>query len=324
MPVTVYQSTDQSAPQLDSSLGSLCAVLDACLVNGYGAKAAAGWSIPFTGTNKRVYRPPTGALRPYLRVQDDAPRAAPFNNANEARILGYEAMTTVDVGTGRFPAATATLGVILQKSSGIGNFRPWIVVADDRTLYMFVKSGDFGEGWASFAFGEYFSLKSTTDNYNAILIGNITETIVGTPVQSYAYENLHRLAGLTAAVAGHFVPRPYTEAGPINTTTFALIGKHGHPGHNNLTLAGNLPYPHPTDNGIWLSQVWIHEALTLTVIRGRMRGFWHQLHPVWSLRHGDTWTGTGATAGKTFMAIGPTSDYSGMFAIETSDTWEKN
>ena len=321
MPVTVYQSTDASAPQLDSSLGALCAVLDACLVNGYGAKAGAGWSIAFTGTNKRAYRPPSGALRGYLRVQDDAPRAAPFNNANEARISCFEAMTTVDAGTGRYPGTAAT-NIILQKAAGIGINSPWIVIADARTVYMFVDSGDFALGWASFMAGEYYSIRSGGDPYNGMIIGNITETLVATPLQSPANENLHRLSALTAGTAGHYVPRAYNNTGPLTSTY--TVGKHGNAAHSAAAVVGLLPYPHPVDGGLWLSQVWVHEPSPLPQIRGRMRGFWHCLHPVATLKHGDTWSGTGSLAGKTFMAIGPSADFTAMFVMETSDTWETN
>src|SRR5262245_30410735 len=39
MPPTIFRSTDAGAPRLDGTLGSLQAVLDGCLVNGYGALA---------------------------------------------------------------------------------------------------------------------------------------------------------------------------------------------------------------------------------------------------------------------------------------------
>ena len=74
MTVTVYLSTDASAPTLDGNVGSLITVLDAVLVNGYGAKAAAGWTKAFSGTNKAAYRnsPSTGTGL-FWRIQDDGP-----------------------------------------------------------------------------------------------------------------------------------------------------------------------------------------------------------------------------------------------------------
>jgi hypothetical protein len=56
MTVRVYRSTDASAPVLTGQVGSLTALLDAILVNGYGALTAAGWTIAQTTTNKRGYK----------------------------------------------------------------------------------------------------------------------------------------------------------------------------------------------------------------------------------------------------------------------------
>ncbi|MGE3907973.1 MAG: hypothetical protein AB7K36_01385, partial [Chloroflexota bacterium] len=52
----IYRSTDSGAPVLTGQAGSLLNLLDKCLVDGYGSKAAAGWSRPYTGTNKTAYR----------------------------------------------------------------------------------------------------------------------------------------------------------------------------------------------------------------------------------------------------------------------------
>ena len=61
MAVTLYSYTDVGAPSLAGNvLGGLPPILDACLVNGYGSKAAAGWAIAYTGTNVRTYRPASG------------------------------------------------------------------------------------------------------------------------------------------------------------------------------------------------------------------------------------------------------------------------
>ena len=52
---TVYRSDDASAPVITGTAGDLVMALDAILVNGYGAKSAAGWTIAYTGANKRAY-----------------------------------------------------------------------------------------------------------------------------------------------------------------------------------------------------------------------------------------------------------------------------
>ena len=69
--VNIYRSTDASAPTLEGVNGSLVALLDACLVNGYGSQSAAGWTIAYTTTNKRVYRnSTTDGTGFYLNVDD--------------------------------------------------------------------------------------------------------------------------------------------------------------------------------------------------------------------------------------------------------------
>ena len=59
LPVTVYRSEDAGAPQLGTRTPSeIIAILRACLVDGYGTKAAAGWSVAFedAGTYKIAFR----------------------------------------------------------------------------------------------------------------------------------------------------------------------------------------------------------------------------------------------------------------------------
>lgn len=60
LPVTVYRWDDAGAPQLSASPtpSEIIAVLKACLVTGYGAKAGLGWSVAFedAGASKIAFR----------------------------------------------------------------------------------------------------------------------------------------------------------------------------------------------------------------------------------------------------------------------------
>lgn len=102
MTVRVYHSTDSSAPVLSGQVGALIGVLDAILVNGYGSKAAVGWTKAFSGTNMAAYKQSAGSNQLYLRVDD--------TNATDARVVGYETMSDVNTGTGPFPTATQQSG----------------------------------------------------------------------------------------------------------------------------------------------------------------------------------------------------------------------
>lgn len=317
----VYASTDASAPTLNGQAGSLVTVLDAILVTGYGAQLPAGWAIAFTGTNKRIYRAPTGALRGFFRVQDDSPSPT-LAAGREALLRGSEAASAIDTQTNLFPtAAQLASGLFIRKSAyADATAVPWIAVADDRTLYFFCNVKDY-PGWAAFMIGEYFSLKPTADAYNGMVIGRNASQVAATPTALATQEGLHLLSAITAVTGGHYLARSFSEfmASAVN------VGKHGNAAHSAATLVGLTDYPNPVDSTLHLSQVWVHEPAANPIIRGRLRGFWHFLHPVGSpVNHLDTWSGSGSLAGKTFMAIKPTPDGLGMFVIETSNTWETN
>ncbi len=319
MPIIVYRSTDPGAPALNGTAGSLVNVLDAILVNGYGAKANAGWGIANTGTNKRVYRSNGGSTRYFYRVQDDGPGTG---NTREARIYGSEGTTNIDTQTNKFPASQ----FIVRKSMTTDTANnQWIAVADNRTLYFFNRVRDF-PGWTAFMFGEYYSLKPTTDANNAIIMGRTTEqTSVSTTYPSPAGEGLATLSAVNATVAGTAMPRTYNEFfGPVTP------GKHGNPAHSAATLVGLSIYPNFSAN-IHLTPISITENAAYPVLRGRMRGLYHILHPASAnLQSNVSWTGTstwlgvGSMSGKTFMSISPTADGTGIYVIETSDTWETN
>lgn len=323
MAVTVYKSTDASAPVLTGQAGSLITLLDAILVNGYVGKTAAGWTKPYSGTNLAAYRTGAGAMN-YLRVDDSA--AGTYALGREAFLRGYEAMTAISTGTGPFPTTSQlTSGCFLQKSATAGATAvPWVAIADSRTLYLFIYTGMYA-GWHGMMFGEFYSVKGSGDAYRSILICRASqETVVSGnaafAIPSSATEYLEQLVGITSNIAGHYVPRTWD-----GLQSATLVGKHGNTAHSASVLAGVLAYPNNTDNAVYLSQVWLHDGTTNPIIRGRLRGFWHFLHPVGvKINDGDTWSGTGALAGKTFMAIKPTSAGNGVFVMETSDTWETN
>lgn len=327
MPVTVYKSTDASAPVIKAdSAGLLYAMLKACLVTGYGAKAAAGWTEDYSGTNKGVLRAPSGK-RHYFRIDDSNPVALASNR--EGYVRGYESMSAVDTGTGPFPTTTqaTTGGNVLRKSATIDTTtRPWVVVADARTCYAFIKSGDYGPGYASIGFGEFYSLGGANDLYNSFVAGGIVRQGTATGevvIPNPANEGLEDLTAMTAVTTGHYAPRSFVAQDIQSAVTF---GKHGDAANSAAVLAGLLEYPNRADQGMHLAQVWVHEVVGPNAIRrGRMRGFWHFLHPIDSpVRDGDTWAGTGALTGKTFMCIRPTAVGTGVFVLETSDTWETN
>lgn len=315
MSFTIYKSTDGSAPVLTGQNGKLVDLLDACLVNGYGAKAAAGWAKAFAGTSKGAYRAPAGA-RHYYRVQDDAPGAGA---AKEARFLGYESMTDVDTGLKAFPTSTQMAnGLFARKSTTAdATARAWRVIADSKTCYVFINTGDTANAFLGFAFGEFYSLKKG-DFFRSMVIGRTTENSGSNTV-----ENLDRIASNNNAdTLGHYMARGFWGVG--NAVPCAKVGGY-HKTGLGVTLNGTVPYPNPLDSTIQLHQLFFCDNTTSPVgnIRGRMRGLWHWLHPIAGVTDGDTFTGAGDLAGKSFEII-KQSQNGGVYVVETSDTLETN
>ncbi len=144
----IYRSTDTGAPVLTGQVGSLLNLLDKCLVDGYTGKTAAGWSRPYTGTNKTAYRNAVGAggTGMYLRVVDA--------NAGYATVQAYASMSDIDTGSDVAPAtAQFASGLYWSKSvSSDTTARPWVVVADELTVWIMVQAGSPG----TYVFDSFF------------------------------------------------------------------------------------------------------------------------------------------------------------------------
>ncbi len=128
---TVFKSTDSGAPVVTGQAGSLVAMLDAILVNGYGSKSPLGWSIEYTATNKRVYRGDLDTGSGYfLRVDDTF--------GVTAGIRGYASMSDIDTGTDVFPTLAERANGMLWQKSGAANAtaRNWVAIGNDRCFYL--------------------------------------------------------------------------------------------------------------------------------------------------------------------------------------------
>lgn len=327
MTVRLYKSTDASAPTLTGQVGSLVALLDAVLVNGYGSQTAAGWSIAYTATNKRDYLQASGHSGFYLDVDDSAP-----TTAKEARTRGYEAMTAQATGTNAFPtSAQSSFGVVCRKSVSADSVtRPWYMVADGGTFYLFVDTGDFISPAYSLAFyfGDFFSYKAS-DAYGCAIIGRNTEN-----TGANSAEGLPSLAPLnamlTASTPAHYVARSWTGTGgsiAFAKHTSVMMYTNGS-GSSYATVTGSsaspVTYPNGPDAALELAPIWIGHN---SAIRGYLKGLWCPLH-VQPTGHGDTFSGSGNMSGKSFLSLNVQSaivstspSATGQIVVETSDTW---
>lgn len=270
--------------------------------------AGAGWTKPFSGTNLAAYRPGAGS-RLFLRINDTTTQAA--------RCVGYESMSDIDTGNNPFPSAAQFAGGLYWAKSSTAdatNARPWIIIADDKTVYMWVNYN----GSSTFTdtpvhcFGDFTSYKAG-DAYNSVLIANTAATTVANFRFAYLVVNY------TTVATGIYIARPYTQVGSSNAG--ALISDAAKAAGATTMGAGGLPYPHGPDGSLMMAPVWLVESnasAALSVIRGVLRGIWNPLHTL-PLANGDTFTGSGDLAGKSFMGL--RVQPSGLCIFDTSLTW---
>lgn len=339
MTVRVFRSTDASAPVLDGVAGSLVGVLDACLVSGYGATVAAGWTIAYTAVNQRVYTMGAGGTGFSLEVNDAGPGSY---GGREARAWGIEAPTGLGAGTGRFPSTGQTAvgsgdAVCIKKSSTAdGTARPWTIVADENVFYLFVDTGDYttvSPVTYPFMFGD-IAPYSSSDNWNCLIIGRTRE--------AYAYQSPSSATGtwtgksftawiewfaalngfgnndnfLTNTLHGHFMARNYTGVGgslkvgkvsdlllagfATNTWYTPTMGYHGTGPYTSSFSEWPAIFAYPHAPDNGLYTAPVY-VVHNGIIRGYMRGMWCPLQDR-PCAHNDTYSGTGNLAGKSFLA----------------------
>ena len=314
MAVAVSQSSDPGAIQLDGQVGSLVGVLDVVLV-------AAGWSIAFTTTNIRAYRQPAttdGALRAYLRVNDAGPGAG---GAREARIVGYETMSDVNTGTLPCPTvATMPNGLFVRKSATAdATQRTWLIVADQRTVYMWVATGDSAGVYLLWMFGDFYSFK-TTDLYRVMIMGRVTENSAvltntvdrGDMIENDAsvVGNFHHIMRDTVANTGAI------QAGKNGNLSFAI-------NFGPLPLIGAIAYKNPADQYIYTPPIIVTHTAGGNTRRGLWRGMYHFCHAISNVADRETMPGREDLAGKTLTVVKQGGN-AGVWMIETSNTWPTN
>lgn len=308
---TRYDSTDPSAPVLSGTSGSLIALLDAVLINGYGTQPAAGWTKPFTGTNKAVYYNGTATAKKYVRILDDGSLTAA---AQDAGIRGFDSMSDVDNGTIPMPSAAQQpsnggSNVIHKSSTASATARPWTIFGDGRTVILCISTNHIVGLYFVTYFGEYYSLKVGDTHAFCIMAYNGVSAGVGPSGATGTYwfdgRNMSPgtfvpVAAVSRLVAGNL------SGGASSIAGFGTTSGFGQPANPGTTACARLSYPNPTDNSIWLSPIGIGTSESGLCIRGFMRGLYSPDHWLSAMSHGDTFSGSGDLAGKSFSLIRPT------------------
>lgn len=158
-----YSSTELNAPTLNNAAGSLIAVLDACLVNGFGLKSVT--SITLSGTLATVTctgHQFSGGVGKRVLIAGSSVTA--INAAHE--------VTVVDANTFTFPTtATGTVsGTLTAKRAPLGWTKPYSGTnlamyqrTDGMATGMLLRVDDTGSTPASTTYARAFGVESATD-----------------------------------------------------------------------------------------------------------------------------------------------------------------
>ena len=295
--------------------------------SGSNTKAGLGWTNPFNGNGgQAVFRAGAG-VQQYWHIDDDSPSTAALGK--EAQLRGSETATGFQTGTGFFPTtAQVALGAGLteRKSATADNTaRTWMVIADERTAFVFILSGDVAGQYCSIMFGEFYSIMSTNDAYRSLLIA---KTQVNQAASS-ANEVLSTIVSNgSGTISSHYVPRSYTTlGGPINIGKWGDYARSGASSPIGTPGAG-MTVPNGPDGDLHLSPVNISQQISsfTLAVRGRLRGMFAPNWDTTATVDGDTVTGSGAYAGRTFMVVKnvPGSSAVGTITLDITGPWETN
>jgi hypothetical protein len=292
--------------------------------SGSDSTASLGWGVPFTGTNKASYRPAAG-IRHYLDIDDSGPDTTALGRNSQWR--GYEAMTAVGTGTGQFPTTTqvsACVG-ILKSTTLDKTARPWLLIGDDRTFYLYTEAAGTDppnlstHTWTTMGgFGEALSAL-TGDLYRSIIYYfSSTSTVIAAAVNAW----LARTWTGNSSATFMAMPRQYTGVGSA-----VWIGPLGNGSYTSSVTSyqidsGPFTSVNPVDGGVYLNAVDLVErgtstsaSLAPTGIRGRARGSYQTMHTTALADDQTTFSGVGDFAGRTFILIKTTN---GFIAHETT------
>ena len=235
VPVTVYRSTDEGAPQLSAAAGSLKTVLKACLTNGYGTKQPLGWDMQYENGHAACWRSKhnraTGAV---LSLDDKG---------------GYGLMQVFQTAS----SATAGDKPLIRHNSGYDKFsyfsraadNAWVLVGHARGFVLILPTGK--NALVPFLiFGDYAGL-GVSHQENVFVAGMFSNSTEYNPsslgVRYFTYDYLGTKKSIDAGMA-------------------SLADTYGG------------KYPSPVANGFSASEIYLTEgpAGKSTPLRGLLPG----------------------------------------------------
>ena len=272
--------------------------------------APAGWSKVFAGTNKAVYKSndPAGSGM-FLRVDDTA--------AQVMRVVGYEAMSDIDTGTGPFPTSAQMNGggywakSVLASSAAAA----WALVADGRTLYHAIQAGTSQGATQTISpvrgFGDPIALRPSGDAYSTFLSYSTNSTPAAS-VDGCLGNNLFVQAAS---------PRSYGGLGSGVIHAAQNWGGGGIVNYYSGMTDIHGAFPNQVDGALYLCKKILVQNGT-TNPRSELPGFYALTQSgAWNtFKLGDRTPGTGVLAGRTLMAMTSVGSTASMNTVPSALT----
>lgn len=293
-------------------------------------KAPLGFTKPFSGANKAVYRSsdPT-SNRFYLRVVDDASGA---NGGAEASFTMAEVMTGTDTWDTLVPSPSRVPAGYLVAKSNVSTTaaRHWMIIGNSKLFYLFcyfnnndvlLSSGNISNA----LFGDVISY-SPNDAWNTVIgghAGNIgTQYYLNNPIFSISSSNPYTtpVTNTNLSSYGHLMlMRDYS--GGIGGKSAQVVGS-GYGANSVIGSSSSIPYPNGADGGFYMVPVNILQGEP-NCLRGRLPGVYDGLHGR-CFGNTDIFTGVAGFPGRKFMSVyGSMGQYNtGVIYIDITGPWE--
>lgn len=307
-----YRWDDASAPSLNASAGSLVALLKAVLVDGYGAKAAAGWTNPAYSANKAAFQ---NAGSGCSLVVDHA------STTINPTVYAVESITSGFIETARFPTTIqmATAYWSISNTADTTN-RPWVILADNKRFYL----------WVGYTLTTAQALSASTAAQMLWFAGDVLSYKGGDAFPFMVCSQLATGANVnpfgscqtslgSGMATGHYMARSHSQSG--GSVPAGKVADYSLVSTVSSGNATSFPYPDTVSGGMSLSKIRVFESGVYGP-RGIMPGMWFVNHSMPG-NNGDTFTGSsgGLLSGKSFILLDASSSGSRVrFALETSDT----
>lgn len=261
-----YSSADPGAPQLTGQVGSLVALLDAVLVDGYGAggvaKDGAGWTRSLSGANKRAYRNDHVAGTGFVLEVDDS---AATGTARFARARGYSVLRQFGDGDDATPSVLDRPGgSIIAKSSSLGPAGSrWVAIADSRAIYLFtnVNPLHLPDQRQAYFFGDFVSYKPGDVMAWCISDSGLSDFSGSEDFDSFVFSTSNTATVIDTARPACYLPRT-TESNQGSAPAFMVGGARPSPFYAwNTDPAVQSPYPDVVAGGLLYSGIQIFEKV---------------------------------------------------------------